>query len=78
MGNPNVVLAKLVDKFWTERDNFVKKCEFFSRDSIWLTARDLMTITHECYRQYSVPAMVVFGLYACLSYSLVLGFGQAE
>ncbi len=28
--DPNVVLAQLVDKFWAERDDFVKKRGFFS------------------------------------------------
>ena len=76
--NPNVVLAKLVDKFWAERDDFVKQRGFFSRESIWITAGDPMTISYEWHKRYSLPATEVFGLSACLSCSLVLGCGQAE
>ena len=76
--NPNVVLAKLVDKFWAERDDFVKRRGFFSRESIWITAGDPMTISYEWHKRYLVPATEVFGLSACLSCSLVLGCGQAE
>ena len=74
---PNVVQAKLVDKVWAERDNFVKRRGFFSRESIWITAGDPMTISYEWHKRYLVPATKVFGLSACLSCSLVLGCGQA-
>ena len=76
--NPNVVLAKLVDKYWAERDDFVKRRGFFSSESIWITAGDPMTISYEWHKRYSLPATEVFGLSACLSCSLVLGCGQAE
>ncbi len=76
--NPNVVLAKLVDMFWAERDDFVKQRGFFSRESIWITAGDPMTISYKWHKRYSVPASEVFCLSACLSFSLVLGCGQAE
>ena len=59
--NPNVVLAKLVDKFWAERDDFVKRRGFFSRESIWITAGDPMTISYEWHKRYLVPATEVFG-----------------
>jgi hypothetical protein len=75
-GDPNVALAKLVDKFWAERDDFVKQCGFFSRESIWNTAGDPMTISYEWHDDtWFLPE--VFGLSACLSCSLVLGCGQA-
>ena len=45
--DPNVVLAQLVDKFWAERDDFVKKRGFFSRESIWITASDPTTVSYE-------------------------------
>ena len=77
-GNPNVELAQLVDKFWAERDNIVKQCGFCSRESIWVTAGNPMTISYEWHKWYSVPATEVFGLSDCLSCSLDLGCGQAE
>jgi hypothetical protein len=76
--DPNVVLAQLVDKFWAERDDFVKKRGFFSRESIWITASDPTTVSYEWHKRYSLPATEVFGLSACLTCSLVLGCGQAE
>ena len=77
-GDPNVALAKLVDKFWEEREDFVKRRGFFSRESIWIIAGDAKTVSYEWHKRYSVPATEVFGLCACLSCSLVLGCGQAE
>ena len=76
--DPNVTLAKLVDKFWEEREDYVKRWGFFSRASIWITAGDPKTVSYEWHKRYSVPATEVFGLCACLSCSLVLGCGQAE
>jgi hypothetical protein len=77
-GDPNVVLAKLVDKFWAEKDNFVKHHGFFSRESIWITAGDPIIVSYEWHKCYLVPAIEVLGLSACLSCSLVLGCEQAE
>lgn len=76
--DPNVTFAKLVDKFWEERDDFVKRRGFFSRGSIWITAGDPKTVSYEWHKRYSVPATEVFGLCACLTCSLVLGCGQAK
>ena len=72
-GDPNVVLAKLVDKFWAERDDFVKHCGFFHRESIWITAGDAMAISYEWHKWYLVPVTKGFGLSACLRCFLVLG-----
>ena len=73
-----MTLAKVVDKFWEEREDYVKRRGFFSRASIWITAGDPKMVSYEWHKRYSVPATKVFGLCACLSCSLVLGCGQAE
>jgi len=65
--DPNVTLAKLVDKFWEERHNFVKRRGFFSQGSIWITPCDPRTVSYEWHKRYSLPASEVFDLSACLT-----------
>ena len=68
-----MTLAKLVDKFWEERENYVKLWGFFGQESICITADYPKMVSYECHKRYSVRATEVFGLCVCLSCSLVLG-----
>eukprot|EP00804_Cyclotella_cryptica_P016606 CCRYP_001938-RA/>CCRYP_001938-RA protein AED:0.86 eAED:0.86 QI:0/-1/0/1/-1/0/1/0/268 len=74
--DPMVTLARLVDKFWEESKDYVKRQGFFRRESMWITSCDPKTVSYEWCKRYSVPAIAVFGLCACLSCSLVLDCSQ--
>ena len=70
-------LARLVDKFWAEREDFVKRRNYFARDNIWIIAALPDTIAYEWHKRYSCPCTEVLGPVACKSTSEVLGCGQA-
>jgi hypothetical protein len=48
----SVTLAKLVDKFWEEREDYVKRRGFFSQESIWITAGDPKTVSYEWHKRW--------------------------
>ena len=71
-------LARLVDKYWEEREDCVKHWNYFNRSSIWIIASREDTIAYEWHKHYSHPCTEVFGHVACNSTSEVMGYGQAE
>ena len=74
----DIVLAGLVEKFWQEREDFIKRRNYFSRANIWIIAEREDTMSYEWHKRYSCPCTEVFGPVACLTASDATGCGQAE
>ena len=71
-------LARLVEKYWEEREDFVKCQNYFNRNSIWIIASREDTNAYKLHKRYSYPCTEMFGHVACISTSEVMGCGQAE
>jgi hypothetical protein len=74
----NVELARAIDLFWKEREDFVKRRNFFNRPMIWTTAEREDTVAYEWHYRYSRPFTKVFGEIACKTTARILGTGQSE
>ena len=73
-----VELARMIDKFWSEREDFVKRRNYFARANIWIIAALEDTLAYEWHKRYSCPCTEILGPVACKSTSEALGCGQAE
>ena len=73
-----VELARSIDLFWEEREDFVKHHNFFNRQMIWTTAEREDTVAYEWHYRYSRPFTKVFGEVACKTTARILGTGQSE
>jgi hypothetical protein len=76
--NKDNVLADLIEKFWKERDEFVCRKGYFSREHIWVSAKREDCVSHQWHKRYSLGFTDVFGEVGCLTTSPTLGCGQAE
>ncbi len=61
-------LARMVDKFLLEREDFVKHHTDFAQDNIWIIAAWPDT-AYEWHKRYSCPCTEVLGPVACKSTS---------
>ena len=50
-----VELARMIDKFWSEREDFVKRCNYFAWENIWIIAALDDTLAYEWHKRYSYP-----------------------
>jgi hypothetical protein len=67
-----------VDKYLEEREDFVKRWNYFNRSSIWIISSREDSIAYEWHNHYSYPCTEVFGHIACIGTSEVKGCWQAE
>jgi hypothetical protein len=57
--------ARLIDKFWQERNDFWTKQRYFKSRHIWITADNPNCIAHEWHKNYSSPFTEVLGKLGC-------------
>jgi hypothetical protein len=70
--------ARMVDKFWSKREDFVNHCNYFAQENIWIIATMVDTVAYKWHKRYSYPCTEILGPVACKSTSEALGCGQAE
>ena len=46
-----VELARMVDKFWSEREDLVKCCNYFARENIWIISALVDTVAYEWHKR---------------------------
>jgi len=69
----------LLDKFWTEYEDFQSKSgKFGGRDYIWNSSDLRNGDSHLWHKKYSMPYTQYFGRFACRVCSKILGIGSAE
>jgi len=73
-----VELARMIDKFWSEREDFVKRCNYFAWENIWIIAALDDTLAYEWHKRYSYPCTEILGPVACKSTSEALDAGRLK